>query len=176
MHSLKPFNHTSINSNLELSLTAEVTRQDTFIHINYHIIDSKNHLHWPENFLANANLIPREDGLWNDTCFEIFLRPKGQTSYYEFNFSLKPAWNLYHFVSYRSPQPPTPCYDFSLESFQWDGSNLMIKIGGLTTQQIFEISLTAVLKDKTENIHYFALKHAGLEPDFHHQESFVLIK
>lgn len=170
MHKLIPFN----NSTSDILLEAEATRNQSTIHLHYLIQDPKNGLALPAAFSLNENEIQREDGLWNDTCFEMFLRPEGENSYYEFNFSLKPAWNQYFFTSYRQPQPPKPCNDFSLKKLNWDGQNLKVELSGINFNKSCEVSLTAVLKEKTGAVHYMALRHAGPEADFHHVESYIL--
>lgn len=170
MKTLNSFN----NSTSDLKLEADVSRAGQSLKLVYKITDSKNLLNLPANFTTDDK-ISREDGLWNDTCFELFLRPVGKKSYYEFNFSLKPAWNEYFFESYRSPQPPKQCQDISLKKIQWNGEFLEIELNGLNAEEKFEISLTAVLKEKSGVIHYMALKHAGNEPDFHHIDSFITL-
>jgi hypothetical protein len=39
----------------------------------------------------------RSDGLWQDTCFEMFVQPSGGAAYAEFNFSPSEAWAAYGF-------------------------------------------------------------------------------
>ena len=57
---------------------------------------------------------------------------------------------------------------------QWDGHNLEIEFVAASNFDQVEISLTTVLKEKTEKIHYLALNHTSQEPDFHHNDSFIL--
>lgn len=171
MKALNSFN----NSTSDFKLEADVTRNGETLKLVYQIADTKNLLNLPASFEANGSATPRVDGLWNDTCFEMFLRPAGKKSYYEFNFSLKPAWNEYFFESYRLPQPPKQCQDIFLKKIQWNGQLLEVELHGLNPDEKFEISLTAVLKEKSGPIHYMALKHAGREPDFHHIDSFIAL-
>lgn len=44
----------------------------------------------------------RADGLWQRTCFELFLRSEGAATYYEFNFSPSGEWAAYRFDGYRA--------------------------------------------------------------------------
>ena len=44
----------------------------------------------------------RSYGLWERTCFELFLRQPGFGPYYEFNFSPSGEWAAFGFDSYRS--------------------------------------------------------------------------
>lgn len=169
MQALNSFN----NSTTDFKLEGDASRVGPALKLTYKIADLKNLLNLPTSFTADSNTVPRGDGLWNDTCFEMFLRPKGKSSYYEFNFSLTPAWNEYFFESYRKPQPPKQCHDISLKKIQWDGQLLQVELSGLKLEDQFEISLTAVLKEKSGALHYMAVKHAGTEPDFHHIDSFI---
>ena len=43
----------------------------------------------------------RKNGLWEQTCFELFLAPKGSRIYWECNLSPAGDWNVYHFSDYR---------------------------------------------------------------------------
>ena len=68
--------------------------------------------HWVADFLVaeppSALTLPeaappdRADGLWQTTCFEMFLRRRGQDGYIEFNFSPSGRWAAYQFDGYRS--------------------------------------------------------------------------
>jgi len=60
----------------------------------------------------------RADGLWQTTCFELFLRPARQPAYYEFNFSPSGEWAAYGFDGARTgmrdldlPSAPEICLD-----------------------------------------------------------------
>lgn len=44
----------------------------------------------------------RIDGLWQTTCFELFLRPEDQVGYSEWNLSPSRGWNAYDFDGYRA--------------------------------------------------------------------------
>lgn len=46
----------------------------------------------------------REDGLWQRTCFEMFVRDNRSEAYLEFNFSPSGRWAAYAFDGYRSGQ------------------------------------------------------------------------
>ena len=48
----------------------------------------------------------RAEGLWETTCFEVFLRPLGEEKYSEWNFSPSGRWQSYDFASYRESMVP----------------------------------------------------------------------
>lgn len=57
----------------------------------------------PEALRLPAAAAPaRADGLWQRTCFELFLRRPGETGYCEFNFSPSGEWAAYRFDDYRA--------------------------------------------------------------------------
>ncbi len=41
------------------------------------------------------------DGLWEHTCFEVFVAVEGEEGYHEFNFSPSGQWAAYAFSDYR---------------------------------------------------------------------------
>lgn len=51
--------------------------------------------------LPEAVTPSRADGLWQTTCFELFLRRPGERGYMEFNFSPSGQWAAYTFLDYR---------------------------------------------------------------------------
>lgn len=120
--------------------------------------------------------IKRQDELWKDICFELFLNPVQEKKYFEFNFSLTPAWNCYVFESYRTPQPPQASNDFTILQMRWSEKELSVKLENKSIYKMFNVGITAVLKDTQNKTHYFALKHAGQKPDFHLVNSFTLQK
>ncbi len=122
--------------------------------------------------------IQTQDELWKETCFESFLNPEGQSLYYEFNFSWKPAWQCYVFDEYRKPQPPQKTKDFILQSMDWDVSQkkMQVKVLNQSPYRKFRVGLTAILKQNKDVTHYMALAHKGTQPDFHLAESFTLVK
>jgi hypothetical protein len=46
----------------------------------------------------------RQDGLWQHTCFELFVRDCGSEAYLEFNLSPSGCWAAYVFDAYRAGQ------------------------------------------------------------------------
>ena len=56
-------------------------------------------------YVANG---PRADGLWQTTCFELFVRHPDQRGYFEFNFSPSTQWAAYRFSGYREGMAEWP--------------------------------------------------------------------
>lgn len=56
----------------------------------------------PEALRLPPAVVPaRADGLWQRTCFELFLKRPGEAGYCEFNFSPSGEWAAYRFDDYR---------------------------------------------------------------------------
>jgi hypothetical protein len=159
------------------SLKADLRFEGTTLTVEFKRKDLKNLFEVPPSFEASS--MDRLDGLWQTTCFEVFLNPEGAGSnYYEFNFSLMPAWNAYHFDSFRKPQPPSASRDFSIQNMSWDfdRTSLIVTLENKSPYKNFRVGLTAVLQEKSGDKHYCALSHKGAKPDFHLLESFTLVR
>lgn len=133
----------------------------------------------------------REMNLWENSCFEIFIRPLNTEAYLEFNLSSNGNWNAFVFKDYRLPlmedgaltlapmekHPLCATTGIPRSDSPWrldvqlDLSHLP-KEFHLPANRM--IALSCVLKDLKGGLHYFALKHPTDRPDFHHQESFCL--
>lgn len=122
----------------------------------------------------------RKDELWKTTCFEWFLKAKGQSAYWECNLSSGGDWNLYQLSHYRSEVKPEPALsDFKFKSEkisttewsfegEWDLSSL------LRPEESVLINLCAVLETQDHKKSYWSLTHTQKQPDFHHADHFVL--
>lgn len=172
MQTLRPF-----QGILPIGISAELSLREALITIEYKLELRSPILGVPNTSAAwHKGQVNREDQLWATTCFEAFLNPVGTSKYYEFNFSLKPAWNVYEFSGYRQPQPPKTSQDFDLINLDWNNgqSLLSVKIVNNTDHRDFNVSLTAVLEEPNQHKHYGAITHSENKPDFHAAESFTL--
>lgn len=110
----------------------------------------------------------RADELWKTTCFEAFLRPLGETSYREWNFSPSTRWAAYDFSGYRKDMAPAeidqPPYIRSEDNFTWWALGATIAPPADTN---WELGLSAVLEEKDGTKSYWALAHPREKPDFH---------
>jgi hypothetical protein len=144
----------------------------------------------------------RADGLWQHTCFELFLRKQGGPEYFEFNFSPSQRWAAYAFEKYREgmthfPMDRAPIIE---GAFQGDNYVLRVDVTGLpagmtvaaTSAVLVEVKLAMPVADEeaegedsedTEETPQpevvghasscWALNHPGPKPDFHLPGSFV---
>ncbi len=98
---------------------------------------------------------PRQDFLWEQTCFEIFIGVQGEDFYREINLSPSQAWQAYAFEEYRYPEqmPPVAAYDIELNQLKRTHYGLNVSLDltkfmlkhKLKWTDLF-IGLTAVLK------------------------------
>ena len=121
----------------------------------------------------------RQDELWKQTCFEIFIR-KPDGGYLEFNLSPSSEWAAYEFDAYREGMrnaavfAPQILYgmdagQLSLRAeLDFTNSMHLISEGDLT------MAITVVIEENSGAKSYWALKHPPGKPDFHHADGFML--
>jgi len=112
----------------------------------------------------------RTDDLWQTTCFELYLKPRGGEAYCELNLSPSERWNAYDFDGYRlgmreRPFPREPeCTIRQGSSFAiFDAA---IPIAGLPEADC-AMGLSAILEEQGGVKSYWALTHGEGKPDFH---------
>ncbi len=175
MNKLLPFDTTYLK---KFEIFADLTiAADDFSKLSliYKLRDELNEVEPLPSTSESSDVIhERKDELWKSTCFEMFLNPVGHKQYYEFNFSPEGAWNCYHFAGYRFPQPPVPAVQFEIERFAATNKQLEIRLINKSTFRQFNVGLTAVVKNKNNQVTYFSLKHENSKPDFHVADTFIL--
>jgi hypothetical protein len=118
------------------------------------------------------------DGLWQHTCCEAFVAVPGCAAYREFNFSPSGQWASYAFTDYRQRDPafvalgaPQLVIDRLADGFALS-AELPAKL--LPATGSLDLGLTLVLETADGTKSYWALTHAGPQPDFHLRQSFCL--
>jgi len=153
-------------------LSAEAKQQKGKIILTYTIQGTFDGLFWPK---------PKEhptrcDGIWNGTCFELFLSGKNQEKYLELNFCPSGDWACYAFPGYRSsptnPNISRPVIEqvghaILTVSIDWQEINLLIG-----EPELVEGSMTACLLEEKEQS-FWAYKHPETEADFHDRNCFI---
>ncbi|MGE5311134.1 MAG: DOMON-like domain-containing protein [Nitrospirota bacterium] len=121
----------------------------------------------------------RQNGLWQDTCFEFFLAVRGSPPYWEFNLSPAGHWNVYRFSCYREGMEEER--DFSSLPFRVERQSeslslsLELHLDRIAREdQVLEVAASAVIRQRDGSVTYWALTHPGPKPDFHQRESFVV--
>ncbi len=118
----------------------------------------------------------RADGLWQATCFELFLQPDGGEAYCEYNLSPSERWNAYDFTGRREgmterPMPHEPGCTIRLGS-SFAIFDAAIPSGGLPVSGC-AMGITCVIEENGGRKSYWALEHPGAEPDFHDPACFT---
>jgi hypothetical protein len=146
------------------------------LHLSYELTGdlSKIRIPAPQPSIAS-------DGLWEHTCFEVFVAVEGEASYHEFNFSPSGQWAAYAFSDYRvrsawtvSQAPAisfTPTNGYLLLEAVIVAADLPQNIAGKPLQ----LGLTAVIEANDGSRSYWALHHPETRPDFHHRAGFILL-
>jgi len=124
----------------------------------------------------------RRDGLWQNSCFELFVHVPGRHAYLEANFSPSGHWAAWVFRDYRSdpvaidiaaPRITVPQRDDTLLVLDAEldfAAPLLERLApGVqdASQQAWQLGLTAVLESQDGALSYWALAHPRERPDFH---------
>lgn len=126
--------------------------------------------------LKDAHQRARKDGLWQDTCFELFWSVN-KTSYWEMNLAPNGDWQLYFFEDYRGARSE-PKAEFRDLTTSLQGNRWSIK-GSLFSEDIdfSKVSLfnpTVIIKDD-DDVYFFAHRHPAAKPDFHLKDCWLKI-
>lgn len=158
-----------------LAVGGTLSRRDNVLHLLFRISGDLTGL-----------VLPRPEGeplrcdnLWQTTCFECFIRPRGKRSYHELNLSPNGCWNLYHFSEYRTAMREEPAVGtISSETFTVDADfvvRCVLPLGYVAQPaEGLDIGLSCVLEQRDGGKSYWALSHPGQQPDFHHPDGFGL--
>ncbi len=118
----------------------------------------------------------RADGLWQTTCFELFVQAGGEAGYCEFNLSPSERWAAYDFTDYREgmadrevPRDPTCTLRRGGSLVIFDAA---IPRGALPALP-WRFGLSAVIEEQGAMKSYWALAHPPEKPDFHDPACFA---
>ena len=120
------------------------------------------------------------DGLWQHTCFELFVAAADTPDYREFNFAPSGDWASYAFSDYRERDPTVPSIGAPQISLNWSGDSLELNVVLApallpnVTKGTLKLGLSAVIKATDGSTSFWALRHPGGTPDFHLRDSFTL--
>ena len=118
----------------------------------------------------------RADGLWQTTCFELFLMPGAGPAYCEFNLSPSERWAAYDFSAYREGMTERPA-ELEPQGTMRLGSSFAIFDSAIPLSALpvedCHMNLTAVIEEQGGVKSYWALAHPTEKPDFHDPACFV---
>jgi hypothetical protein len=164
-HTTPPFMADTIDVQLEW-------QSDDRLWLRYHVDCDLNAIELPD--LVEDPI--RADGLWQTTCFELFLRDSGANEYLEFNFSPSRKWAAYRFDDYRQGMREWPLATPELWLDMSDthvALEVTLALPGLVMAHT-GAALSAVIHESGDIKSYWALKHPPGQPDFHHRDCFAL--
>jgi len=161
---------------LALEITGKIARRDnSSLCLDFLVAGATAKIDIP----APAGLPLRKDWLWEETCFEMFLSPKGSSQYWEFNLSPSGHWNVYRFSAYREGMREETAFEsLPFSTSRADGSfSLSLEIEPariIEADRQLAVGVSAVIRAKDGGTSFWALTHCGLRPDFHKRESFII--
>ncbi len=118
--------------------------------------------------------LSRQNQIWESTCFEAFVKYKTGDSYLEFNIALDGRWNVYHFDSIRTPQPPREDEKCFVQSITASAGRLKVVIKAELDPGVYQIGLSAIIETLYGQKSFWALKHCQEKPDFHDYGAFTV--
>lgn len=157
------------------ALQAKVERSGAVLHFQFSLDADLSLVRIPERRLPAAT-----NELWKHTCFEAFLMRLADepTEYFELNLSPSTQWAVYAFDRYREgmasvplAEPPDVRVEAGSSGLQLDAR---VNMGARIGDGRLRMALAAVIEDSDGSVSYWALKHAGTRPDFHHPAGFIL--
>lgn len=125
--------------------------------------------------------VRRTDGLWQHTCFELFIGAQNDAEYYEFNFSPSGEWAAYGFRGYRDGSSidsddlePKIVVQQGVETLELSAVLRVDSLPGIAPKIRLLLGLSAVIEHLNGSLSYWSLKHPSGKPDFHHADAFAL--
>ena len=168
--------HGTLPASLEIEITGTIALEAAALDVIYCINGANERVKY-----AHAGAQPsRKNELWRTTCFELFMKLPGGSEYWEVNLAPSRDWNMYRFTGYRSTLQPELMVDNINIATEITPPRLVSLRATLplplsVVNQKLAIGISSVIEDGDGNLHYFALRHCGLKPDFHDPAGFDII-
>ncbi|MDZ8223396.1 DOMON-like domain-containing protein [Nostoc sp. ChiVER01] len=171
--SLQPFPSTKSLPNLKIA--GNIARNGNQLAICYMLGGDLKEIVIP----PPLNTPSRKHELWQDTCFEFFLGIKDSAQYWEFNLSPAGHWNVYRFDGYRQGMQKEIAFENLPFNVQNQADSLILELNAdlgkiISMKQAIEVGITTVIKDRDNEMTYWALTHRSAEADFHIRDSFIV--
>lgn len=156
------------------AITARITPDGAWLRLRWRI-EGAQHLVVP-SFAGKG----RADGLWQTTCFELFLQAPGEAGYIELNLSPSERWNAYDFSGYREgmserrvPHEPSCTMRKGEALAIFDAAVPSAALPPPPPTAPWRLNMTAVIEEEGGQKSYWALAHPDGPPDFHDPACFV---
>lgn len=162
----------------DVSIVGALEPQGTTLNVGFWLRDPLQLIEWQTPCES-----VRQDFLWENTCFELFIGVKNEDFYREVNLSPSQAWQCYQFEEYRYPEtmPPEHANDIDLVGLKRThyGINATIDLAlFMATHQLKWEDLfvgMCVVLNTTQGKQYFAMQHSSPEADFHNKRDWLHI-
>ncbi len=119
----------------------------------------------------------RRDGLWQTTCFEMFVRPEGRQTYAEYNFSPSEAYAAYDFAGWREGMAERAISHAPVITPRRAAGVLIVDVA-IPLADLpplpAALSLTCVIEEEGDSKTFWAMDHGeSAQPDFHQPACFA---
>ncbi len=156
------------------AVKVSLVRLSQFWQLEYRLDSAGQPLQYQSRFSLSPG--SRVDGLWRETCCELFVAGT-DSQYLEFNFSPSGHWAAYAFDA---PRQGMRLHEWAGDApritFTPQPARLQVELpaAALPNGALVCIALSVVLEVDGQHS-YWALRHPGDQPDFHHRDSFVVL-
>ena len=120
-------------------------------------------------------------GLWEHTCFELFVAGADGEGYHEYNFSPSGEWAAHAFRRYRdggllADETLAPSIVVRIEpgGLEVEATAPLARLSPALASGSLRLGLAAVIEAADGTLSYWALRHPPGRPDFHHADGFAL--
>jgi hypothetical protein len=175
--SLKPFEAGKPHSGT--GVTGSICRQADKLRARYRLAGNLSGIEIP----GRKQRPGRVTGLWEGTCFELFLAIDALDQYWEINVSPSGDWNVFRFARYKEERrieslEEEPLVDSLISTTRTRPDSLLLEFelhlnGIVRGDQPLVIGVSAVIKGLNTKTHW-ALTHCDAKPNFHRRESFIM--
>ncbi|HEV2701403.1 MAG TPA: DOMON-like domain-containing protein [Steroidobacteraceae bacterium] len=124
---------------------------------------------------ASADSDRPTDGLWRHTCMEVFVGHATGGPYLEYNLAPAGEWAAYRFSGYRAGMSPLTGIRAPRIELRTQSDRVLLCAEVAIPAELtgnLRLGISAVVEDSQGQLGYWALRHAGGRPDFHHPDSF----
>src|SRR5258706_7828746 len=115
----------------------------------------------------------RANGLWQTTCFELYLGTDADLAYREFNFSPSERWAAYRFSDYRTGMEDLAVTMLPVISHAQGERYFVLTVTMAKPPKALDrAGFSAIIEETDGTKSYWALAHPAGKPDFHHPACF----
>lgn len=172
---LKEFDSKELPFSVEVELNIS---EDNIMNIRYSILGDMSLIELPDLEKEKKRVI----GLWESTCFEMFLKEPNTTNYFELNFSPEGHWNCFYFDKPGDFIKPYPLKEHPITTVEVDLKmqgyykinvqfNLKSILKNFKNKSQVDIGLTSIVLYNNLTT-YWAQEHYGETPNFHDFKTF----